>query len=195
MSHFDSFTHFAKNTLILSQEEMRRLGEQQVQTQHLLLGILRQPKSTGGAVLRDFGVTYENAFRIAETLKDAERSKGARILGNDPKTGKQVSVRLGKFGPMVQLGTVDDEEKPTFARLSPDQQLNTITYEEAMDLFQLPKNIGTYKEQELLVNNGRFGPYVKFGDKFVSLPKGTDPLSVELEDAIVLIKEKKGEES
>jgi ATP-dependent Clp protease ATP-binding subunit ClpC len=72
MSHFDSFTHFAKNTLILSQEEMRRLGEQQVQTQHLLLGILRQPKSTGGAVLRDFGVTYENAFRIAETLKDAE---------------------------------------------------------------------------------------------------------------------------
>ena len=72
MSHFDSFTHFAKNTLILSQEEMRRLGEQQVQTQHLLLGILRQPKSTGGAVLREFGVTYENAFRIAETLKEKE---------------------------------------------------------------------------------------------------------------------------
>ncbi len=128
--------------------------------------------------------------KVVDVQENAERESGERILGKDPKTGKQVSVRLGKFGPMVQLGTVDDEEKPTFASLSPDQQLNTITYEEAMDLFQLPKNIGTYKEQELMVNNGRFGPYVKFGDKFVSLPKGTDPLSVELEDAIVLIKEK-----
>ncbi len=128
--------------------------------------------------------------KVMDVQENAERESGERILGKDPKTGKQVSVRLGKFGPMVQLGTVDDEEKPTFASLSPDQQLNTITYEEAMDLFQLPKNIGTYKEQELMVNNGRFGPYVKFGDKFVSLPKGTDPLSVELEDAIVLIKEK-----
>jgi len=128
--------------------------------------------------------------RVVDVQENAERESGERILGKDPKTGKQVSVRLGKFGPMVQMGTVDDEEKPTFASLSPDQQLNTITYEEAMDLFQLPKNIGTYKGEELIVNNGRFGPYVKFGDKFVSLPKGTDPLSVELDDAIVLVKEK-----
>ena len=128
--------------------------------------------------------------RVVDVQENAERESGERILGKDPITGKQVSVRLGKFGPMVQKGTVDDEEKPTFASLSPDQQLNTITYEEAMDLFQLPKNIGTYKGEELLVNNGRFGPYVKFGDKFVSLPKGIDPLSVELDDAIVLIKEK-----
>src|SRR5690606_5395562 len=104
--------------------------------------------------------------------------------------GKQVSVRLGKFGPMVQIGTVDDEEKPQFASLSPDQQLNNITYEEAMDLFQLPKNLGTFENEEVEVNNVRYGPYVKFGDQFVSLPKGVDPLSVELEDAIVLIKEK-----
>jgi DNA topoisomerase-1 len=128
--------------------------------------------------------------KVVDVQENAERESGERILGKDSKTGKQVSVRLGKFGPMVQMGTVDDEEKPTFASLSPDQQLNTITYEEAMDLFQLPKNIGTYKGEELLVNNGRFGPYVKFGDKFVSLPKGKDPLSIELDEAIVLIKEK-----
>ena len=127
---------------------------------------------------------------VMDVQENAQRESGERILGKDPKTGKQVSVRLGRFGPMVQMGTVDDEEKPTFASLSPDQQLNTITYEEAMDLFQLPKNIGTYKGEELVVNNGRFGPYVKYGDKFVSLPKGVDPLSVELDDAIILIKEK-----
>ena len=91
---------------------------------------------------------------------------------------------------MVQIGTVDDEEKPQFASLSPEQQLNTITYEEAMDLFQLPKALGEYKDEDIEVNNGRFGPYVKFGKKFVSLPKGVDPLSVELDDAIELIKEK-----
>ncbi|WP_111309209.1 type I DNA topoisomerase [Confluentibacter sediminis] len=127
---------------------------------------------------------------VEDVQENAERESGERILGTDPKTGKQVSVRLGKFGPMVQIGTADDEEKPQFASLSPDQQLNTITYEEAMDLFQLPKNLGMYKGEEIEVNNGRFGPYVKFGDKFVSLPAGVDALSVELEDAIVLIKEK-----
>jgi DNA topoisomerase-1 len=91
---------------------------------------------------------------------------------------------------MVQIGTVDEEEKPIFASLSPEQQLNSISYEEAMDLFQLPKALGTYKNEDIEVNNGRFGPYVKFGKKFVSLPKGVDPLSIELEDAIELIKEK-----
>lgn len=128
--------------------------------------------------------------KVEDVQENAERESGERILGKDPKTGRRVSVRLGKFGPMVQIGTVDDEEKPSFASLSPDQQLNTITFEEAMDLFQLPKDLGIYEGEEIQVNNGRFGPYVKFGKTFVSLPKGTDPLSVELEDAIVLIKEK-----
>ena len=128
--------------------------------------------------------------KVEDVQENAERESGERILGKDPKSGKQVSVRLGKFGPMVQIGTVDDEEKPTFASLSPDQQLNSITFEEAMDLFQLPKDLGEYEGEEVQVNNGRFGPYVKFGKAFVSLPKGVDPLSVELEDAIVLIKEK-----
>ncbi|SFN55727.1 DNA topoisomerase I [Bizionia echini] len=127
---------------------------------------------------------------VIDVQENADRESGERILGKDPETGKQVSVRLGKFGPMVQIGTVDDEEKPQFASLSPDQQLNTISYEEAMDLFQLPKALGEYENLPVEVNNGRYGPYVKFGDQFVSLPKGTDPLSVELDDAIVLIKEK-----
>ena len=128
--------------------------------------------------------------KVEDVQENAERESGERILGEDPKSGKRVSVRLGKFGPMVQIGTVDDEDKPTFASLSPDQQLNTITFEEAMDLFQLPKNLGTYEGEEIQVNNGRFGPYVKFGTAYVSLPKGIDALSVELDDAIVLIKEK-----
>jgi DNA topoisomerase-1 len=134
---------------------------------------------------------YEDFHPQVENVQEnAERESGERQLGTDPKTGKQVIVRLGKFGPMVQIGSPDDEDKPQYASLSPDQQLNSITYEEAMDLFQLPKNLGTYKGEEVEVNNGRFGPYVKFGDSFVSLPKGVDALSVELEDAIVLIKEK-----
>ncbi len=128
--------------------------------------------------------------QVEDVQENADRESGERVLGTDPKTGRQVSVRLGKFGPMVQIGTADEEEKPMFASLSPDQQLNTITYEEAMDLFKLPKALGTYEGQEVEVNNGRFGPYVKFGKSFVSLPKGVDPLSVELDDAIVLIKEK-----
>ena len=128
--------------------------------------------------------------QVENVQENAERESGERILGKDPETGKQVSVRLGKFGPMVQIGTVDDEEKPKFASLSPDQQLNTITYEEAMDLFQLPKHLGAYENEDVVVNNGRFGPYVKFGAAYVSLPKGVDALSVDLDDAIVLIKEK-----
>lgn len=128
--------------------------------------------------------------QVEDVQENAERESGERILGKDPKTGRQVSVRLGKFGPMVQIGTADEDEKPQFASLSPDQQLNTITYEEAMDLFKLPKELGTYNGQTLEVNNGRFGPYVKYGDKFVSLSPGMDALSVELDDAIALIKEK-----
>ena len=128
--------------------------------------------------------------QVMDAQENADRESGERILGTEPKSGKQVSVRLGKFGPIAQIGTVDDDEKPQFASLSPNQQLNSITYEQAMDLFQLPKNLGTYKGEDLLVNNGRFGPYVKFGSTFVSLPKGVDPLSVKLDEAIVFIKEK-----
>ena len=128
--------------------------------------------------------------QVEDVQENADRESGERILGTDPNTGRQVSVRLGKFGPMVQIGTAEEEEKPIFASLSRVQQLNSITYEEAMDLFKLPKKLGVYKGEELEVNNGRFGPYVKYGKKFVSLAPGQDALSIELDDAITLIKEK-----
>ena len=140
------------------------------------------------AMMKDF---YKGFHPQVEDVKEnAERESGERILGVDPTSGRQVSVRLGRFGPMVQIGTVDEEEKPQFASLSPDQQLSSITFEEAMDLFKLPKSLGHYKEDEVEVNNGRYGPYVRYGKKFVSLPKGVDPLGVDLDDAIVYIKEK-----
>lgn len=128
--------------------------------------------------------------QVEDVQENAERESGERILGKDPKSGRTVLVRLGKFGPMVQIGTPDEEEKPQFASLLPEQQLNSITYEEAMDLFKLPKDLGMYENLSVEVNNGRFGPYVKFGESFVSLPKGMDPMSIELDDAITLIKEK-----
>lgn len=124
---------------------------------------------------------------VKDVEENADRASGERILGEDPKSGKRVSVRLGRFGPMVQVGTVDDEEKPTFASLLPDQSLNTITFEEAMDLFKLPRKLGVYKGEEVLANVGRFGPYVKLGDKFISMDKGESAMEIELDRAIELI--------
>ncbi|MGB8704962.1 MAG: topoisomerase C-terminal repeat-containing protein, partial [Gillisia sp.] len=128
--------------------------------------------------------------QVEDVAKNADREVGERILGEDPETGKPVSVRLGKFGPMVQIGSVEDDEKPRFAGLSPDQNLDSITFEEAMDLFQLPKEIGEYKGERVEANNGRFGPYVRYGKKYVSLDKGEDPLSINFERALELIKAK-----
>ncbi|MHA6279472.1 type I DNA topoisomerase [Salinimicrobium sp. CAU 1759] len=127
---------------------------------------------------------------VKDVAENADREVGERILGTDPNSGKPVSVRLGKFGPMVQMGSVEDEEKPKFASLSPDQSLDSVTFEEAMELFKLPKELGEYKGEKVEVNNGRFGPYVRFGKKFVSLEKGEDPIEVTMERALELIKEK-----
>lgn len=124
---------------------------------------------------------------VVDVEENADRASGERILGKDPKSGKQVSVRLGRFGPMVQIGTVDDEEKPTFASLLPEQSLNTISYEEAMDLFKLPRKLGVYEGEEVLANVGRFGPYVKFGEKFISMDKGESAFEIEMDRAIELI--------
>lgn len=126
---------------------------------------------------------------VVDVEKNADRESGERILGVDPKTGKQVSVRLGKFGPMAQIGNAEDEEKQ-FASLTQEQNIGTITLEEVLDLFLLPKNLGTYKGEEIEVNNGRFGPYVKFGKQFISLPKGVTPTDVTMEMAQGYIDEK-----
>ncbi len=127
---------------------------------------------------------------VLDVQENAGRASGERVLGTDPKTGRQVSVRLGRFGPMVQIGTVEEEEKPLFASLLPEQSLTTITYDEAMELFTLPRDLGVFEGEEIQANVGRFGPYVKFGKKFVSLAKGESAFDVDLERAIELIKEK-----
>jgi DNA topoisomerase I len=138
-------------------------------------------------MMREFYNHFHPTVKNVE--ENAERESGERILGVDPKTGKQVSVRLGKFGPMVQLGEADDEDKQ-FASLLNDQNIGTISLDEALSLFLLPKNLGDYQGQELEVNNGRYGPYVRWGKTFISLPKGKDPLDVTLEEAKAMVDEK-----
>lgn len=138
-------------------------------------------------MMNDFYIHFHP--QVQEVEKNADRESGERILGVDPKTGKQVSVRLGKFGPMAQIGDADDEEKQ-FASLLQEQNIGTITLDDALNLFLLPKQLGNYKGEEIEVNNGRFGPYVRFGNQFISLPKGEDPLDVTLERAQELINEK-----
>jgi DNA topoisomerase-1 len=120
---------------------------------------------------------------------NAERESGERVLGVHPETGKQILVRLGKFGPIAQIGAPDDEEKK-FASLNPDQNLGNITLDEALKLFLLPKNLGTYKGEEIEVSNGRYGPFIRYGTAFISLPKGENPLDITEVRAQELIDEK-----
>ncbi|MEM9077434.1 MAG: type I DNA topoisomerase [Bacteroidota bacterium] len=127
---------------------------------------------------------------VQDVEENAERASGERVLGTDPKSGRQVAARLGRFGPMVQIGTVEEEEKPLFASLLPDQSITTITFEEAMSLFELPRKLGVYKGEEIEANVGRYGPYVRFGKKFVSLSAGENAFEVDLDRAIELIQEK-----
>jgi DNA topoisomerase I len=126
---------------------------------------------------------------VKNVEENAERESGERILGKHPESGKQISVRLGKFGPMAQIGDIDDENKQ-FASLLKEQNIGNITLEEVLNLFLLPKNLGSYKGEEVEVSNGRYGPFIRFGTVFVSLPKGEEPLSVDIARAQELIDEK-----
>ncbi len=129
--------------------------------------------------------------KVEDVAENAERASGQRLLGVDPESGKNVYVRLGRFGAMVQIGEVEDDEKPKFASLQPGQTLHSLTYEEAMDLFKLPKTLGEYEGVEVIVSNGRFGPYIKFDKMYVSLDKGENPMSVDLDRGIELIEAKR----
>ncbi len=132
---------------------------------------------------------------VEHTLENAERAVGERSLGNDPATGKPIIARMGRYGPMVQIGTADDEEKPKFAKLKPTQSIETISLEEAIELFKLGAPLGEYEGLEVSVNIGRYGPYVKFGDQFISVPRGEEPTEVDLERAIELIEAKRIEDA
>ena len=117
------------------------------------------------------------------------------MLGKDPESGKPISVKIGRFGPMVQIGTAEDEEKPRFAQMKKGQSMETITLEEALELFKLPRTLGEYEGKTVSVGVGRFGPYVLHNKVYVSLPKTMDPMEITLEEAEQLILEKRQKEA
>ena len=135
---------------------------------------------------------YEVFHPIVEETANMrmEHKAGERVLGVDPKSGRQISVKIGRYGAMAQIGTPDEEEKPVFASLQKSQSIETITLEETLKLFELPRNIGQFREKEVVIGIGRFGPYIRHNSKFVSLPKDVDPLEIQLDEAIVLIEDK-----
>ncbi|RBW57189.1 type I DNA topoisomerase [Tenacibaculum sp. E3R01] len=150
---------------------------------------IAEGKENWTSIIKDFYKDFHP--NVKDVAENAERASGQRLLGVDPDSGKNVYVRLGRFGAMVQIGEATDEEKPKFASLQADQTLSSLTYEEAMDLFKLPKTVGDYEEKEVIVANGRFGPYIKFDGKYVSLDKGENPMSVDMDRAIELIEAKR----
>jgi len=140
---------------------------------------------------------YSKFHPIVEetTQMRIEHKVGERVLGTDPKTGRQVSVKIGRYGAMAQIGVSEEEEKPQFASLQKSQSIETITLEETLRLFELPRNLGTFRETEVIIGIGRFGPYVRHNNKFVSLPKDADPLEIQLDEAISLIEAKEKKDS
>lgn len=128
---------------------------------------------------------------VEDTLKNSERQVGERILGTDPASGRQLSVKIGRFGPLAQIGTAEEEEKPVFASLRKDQSIESISLEEALELFKLPRQVGEYEDKVMTVAIGRFGPYIRHDGAFYSLPKTDDPMSVTAERAVEIIEAKR----
>ena len=146
---------------------------------------------------KDMMKKFDHKFEpIVENVvqQRSEHKAGERQLGVDPKTGKPVFVKIGRFGPVVQIGSADDEEKPRFSQLPKDKSIETITLKEALELFKLPRNLGDYDGSKVSVGVGRFGPYVLHDKKYVSLPKNEDPMTITLETAVKLIEEKRKQE-
>lgn len=144
--------------------------------------------------IKDFYVPFHED--ILHTVENADRAKGKRILGKDPVSGNSVLVQITRYGPVVQIGDLEElaeGEKPRFANLKRGQSMELLTFDEAMELFKLPKTLGEYKNEEVTVSNGRFGPYIKIGDIYVNIPRGEEPLDITLERATELIEEKMAE--
>ncbi|HEY0679599.1 MAG TPA: type I DNA topoisomerase [Chitinophagaceae bacterium] len=140
-------------------------------------------------MIDDFYIPFKKD--VESTIENAERIRGERELGIDPESGKKVIARMGRYGPMVQIGDVNDEEKPRFAKLKNTQSIETISFDEAMELFKLPRILGTFEDKDVSVNIGRFGPYIAHDSKFYSLGKEFDPYSITLEEASPIIAEKR----
>ena len=144
-------------------------------------------------MMKDFYGNFEPT--VEKAMKKREDHKaGERELGIDPKSNKPVFVKIGRFGPVVQIGTADDNEKPRFAQLPADKSIETITLDEALELFKLPRTLGEYEGKDVIIGAGRFGPYVLHNRKYVSIPKDTDPLSITLDEAVALIGAKRDED-
>ncbi len=140
-------------------------------------------------MLKDFYAPFKKD--VDETMETAERISGERELGMDPETGKRIIARMGRYGPMVQIGETTEEEKPRFAKLKTDQSIETIQLQEALELFKLPRILGDFENEQVQVNIGRFGPYIAHDKKFYSLSKEYDPYAIKLEEAIPIIEEKR----
>lgn len=136
-------------------------------------------------MLKEFYVPFHK--NVKETEGSSERQSGEKILGKDPKSGRQVLVRIGRFGPMAQIGHQDDAEKPKYASLRKAQSIETITLEDALDLFKLPRTLGQHEGNDVVVSIGRFGPYIKYKEEFVSLPKTEDPYTITLERVVEIL--------
>ena len=144
------------------------------------------------SMIERFYTPFHN--KVDTATKTSERSKGEKLLGEDPQSGKPISVKIGRFGPIAQIGEASDEEKPRFASLLKGQSLETITLEEALDLFRLPRTLGPFEDEELVIGVGKYGPYVRHKSKFYSLSKTDDPFTIESERAIEIIIEKRAQE-
>lgn len=149
--------------------------------------------ASGAQKWKEMMIDFYSKFhpRIADVEENADRANGERLLGVDPKTGKNVHARIGRFGAMIQIGEQDDEEKPIFASLLAGQNIATINLEDALELFKLPFELNSFEDQTVSVGVGRFGPYVKWGETYISIPKGEDPLSIDQKRAEEIIAEKK----
>ena len=154
---------------------------------------IAEGKEEWNMMMKDFNTSFEPTVDKVMNAR-SEHKAGERQLGKEPETGKPVFVKIGRFGPVVQIGSADDTEKPRFSQLPSDKSIETITLEEALELFKLPRTIGEFEGSSVVIGAGRFGPYVMHDKKYVSLPKGTDPMKVTLEEAIQLIGEKREQE-
>ena len=150
---------------------------------------IAEGKKQWSLVIKDFYWPFHD--KVEQTLKESEKYSGQRLLGQDPASGRNVYARIGKFGSMIQIGEPDDVDKPRFASMRKGQSLDSITLEEALDLFKLPRKAGEYEGKELVIGVGRFGPYIRHDNKFYSLPKEEDPLAITTEKAVEVIEAKR----
>jgi len=145
-------------------------------------------------MLRNFYKKFEPTVEKTMNARQ-ERKAGERKLGTDPKSGKPVFVKIGRFGPVVQIGSAEDKDKPLFAQLPSDKSMEAITLDEALELFKLPRTIGDFEGSPVVIGAGRFGPYILHQKKYTSMPKGADPMTITLDEAVSLINEKRQQEN